>query len=430
MKSIQSLPIMIAIPLFLSACADTVSNTRWETPKFEAVPEVRIKETPEIAKKDFERIIENARGENNTFDPRVDILFVVDNSASMEVHQRNLRKNIDQFVNSIAKTKVIDFQIGVTTVYDSTRYGSEVKKECNGIQNYLENGELTALKGIAAPVEEKFVNRREGFASVLEQTLNVGVIEFKNTKDGHPCSTGPEIEEVFSPIIESFSETNLSQRNKGFWRDGSLKVIMMVTDAEDSSKTLNAVSVYEKLYQWTESTPEDQKFHIYAVAPQPGQRVDSRGYVNGSSTCRLDFGFQSLADDGKTKIWPKNVPNHNIAELVNLAQGDLLSICDSNYGKKLAEVGEKIRVAALKDIVFNLKRLPDTTPGRDIRVWFHQNDVTSVSLVKGTDWIYDAQRNKVIVKGVNMDWDKYPDAYISVDYFAFDVTDPNNNVVQ
>ncbi|HAG91170.1 MAG TPA: hypothetical protein DCL41_04830 [Bdellovibrionales bacterium] len=419
--------------LFLSGCADTVSTTKWESPKYQTIPDIEITSAPDTPAKKLERIVENGRGESNKYDPRVDILFVIDNSASMEVHQANLRRNIKKFVDAIAKTKIIDFHIGVTTVFDSSRYGSEVKKTCGGKQNYLENGELSPLKGVG-PSENgiHFVTRREGYADVLEKTLNVGIADFHNASSGgSACSTGPEVEEVFSPILESFNEANQNVRNKDFWRKGSLKVVMIVTDAEDSTKDMTPQLVYEELYRLSESTPENQKFHIYAVAPPVGAPVKNiggrGGYVNGNSKCRLDFGFEKLQANG-SKAWPTTVPYHNIKSLVDMAGGDLLSICDSNYGAKLAAVGEKIRVATLKEIVFELKALPDVTEGRGIRVWFHRGENTSVALEQGKDWDYNAQDNLVVVQGIQLDWDKYPDAYISVDYFKFDPYDPNNSL--
>lgn len=47
--------------------------------------------------------------------PAVDLLFIIDNSGSMEGHQKNLAKNIDLLVGGIFKNPIIDFNIGVLT---------------------------------------------------------------------------------------------------------------------------------------------------------------------------------------------------------------------------------------------------------------------------------------------------------------------------
>lgn len=414
MKLAKASLILLVSHLTLVAC-DPTSSTRWEAPQVTPLPPAA-----EIEDKAFDIAGGKARGEGLKYDPRVDILFVVDNSESMATHQQNLRRNINQFVNALGRTRVIDFQIGVTTIYDSKRYGSIVPKSCDGKTNYLENGELSPLKGLPHGHDQRYVNRDlPGYLGVLENTLNVGIAPFVSER-AQGCKTGPEHEESFSPILASFTEENQMGPNKGFWRKGSLKVVMLVTDAFDSSPVLehSPSLVAENLYQLSESTYDDQKFRVYAVTALPGQSVNpSTGMIGGSPTCRLDYGFKPTGG-----AFPNKVPDHNVSQLVQLSGGKLLSICQSNYGAELAKVGEEIRVATLKDIIYNLPRLPDRTPGRDIQVWFYtgQDDGARQALREGKDWVYDAQKNRIIVKGLNLDWDKYPDAYIDVDYVVYE----------
>src|SRR4051812_48472685 len=47
-----------------------------------------------------------------TYDSRVDILFVIDDSRSMQAHTENLSRNIQAFVDGFAKNNAIDFHIG------------------------------------------------------------------------------------------------------------------------------------------------------------------------------------------------------------------------------------------------------------------------------------------------------------------------------
>lgn len=408
---ITKLISLVAMGSVVVAC-DTTSKTYFETP----IPQ-------EV--KQFKSADAQTRGESVKYDPRVDILFVIDDSASMKVHQANLKRNINQFVKSIDRTKVIDFHIGVTTVYDSTRYGSIVRKECGGKINFEENGALRPLKGLAAPIEERFVTRREGYLGVLEATLDVGVIDFVNpdAKNPNVCATGPEVEEIFSPIIESFNGENFSGANKGFWRESTLKVVILVTDALDSSPNLTASQVAKELYIQSGSTQDDNKFRVYAVTMVPGSKVTNKGIVSGTS-CKLDPAFKVNG------AWPAKVPNHSIADLVNMTSGKMLSICQKDYGVELAKVGEEIRVATLKNIVYDLPFLPDQTQGRQLQVWFKKNDQGSLFLKEGQDWYYNAQKNQVVVYGMNLDWDNNPDAYIDLDYVPVDPNNPDNKVIQ
>ncbi len=56
-------------------------------------------------------------GEYVPFNPQVDILFVIDDSFSMDVHQANLVKNLDFFIDGFGKNKILDWHVGVV---DST----------------------------------------------------------------------------------------------------------------------------------------------------------------------------------------------------------------------------------------------------------------------------------------------------------------------
>ena len=63
---------------------------------------------------------------NNSFVPKLDILFVIDDSQSMAPHQKRLVHNISRFVESFAVEDFIDFHIGVVSIWDSVRYGKVV----------------------------------------------------------------------------------------------------------------------------------------------------------------------------------------------------------------------------------------------------------------------------------------------------------------
>src|SRR4051812_1071137 len=45
----------------------------------------------------------------------VDILIVIDDSGSMDVHQQNLTKNVELFVDAISQNTLLDWRIGVIT---------------------------------------------------------------------------------------------------------------------------------------------------------------------------------------------------------------------------------------------------------------------------------------------------------------------------
>src|SRR5947209_3325762 len=60
-----------------------------------------------------DKVINSANGE--TFEPKVDILFVIANDTSMFTYQPNLINNAAQFTAEIIKNKILDYHIGVTS---------------------------------------------------------------------------------------------------------------------------------------------------------------------------------------------------------------------------------------------------------------------------------------------------------------------------
>lgn len=60
--------------------------------------------------------------ERNEIKPMLDLLFVIDDSASMEPHQNNLAAAMKNFTGELSKLNLLDYRIAVTSIYDSERY--------------------------------------------------------------------------------------------------------------------------------------------------------------------------------------------------------------------------------------------------------------------------------------------------------------------
>ena len=364
-----------------------------------------------------------------TFDPKVDILFVIDDSQSMEKYQQRLKDNVRQFVAAIAKSGAIDFHIGVTQVWDSTRYSTgKVPPSCTEADgtvhiNYVGFGALLPLKAppgkesLLGPFDKRFISKQPGFESVLEQSILIGVQELikANAKKTVPCESGPEVEEILTPIWASFQADAVSKFQPNFWRPDSLKVFMILSDAKEGSN-LTAKFVDSTSRKWTGAPakgPQD-KYRVYVAGMVPGTTV------NGS-TCRPDFGF---------KLTDNTIPNHEIAELARLSGGKILSICDSDYGQKLAGFGDEIKMATLKNVRQKLEfrpnrnetQLPESKrfqlkfKGERLKEGGLSIDLKTgkETITGGADWAYDTQTNDVVIRG-NF-WDENPKASIDIVY--------------
>jgi hypothetical protein len=143
---------------------------------------------------------------------KTDILFVVDNSASMDVFQQQLSKNADILIDSLMKTKT-DFNAAVIST----------SMECDSVLPCA--GEFAG----SVPV----INRSTASAALnLRQNLLLGI-------------HGNGMEKFFDPIRAALSEPKISGRNAGFLRSDANLAIVFLTNAEDqSSMTLNEITTF------------------------------------------------------------------------------------------------------------------------------------------------------------------------------------------
>lgn len=134
-----------------------------------------------------------------SFNPAVDILFIIDDSGSMSGYQQKLVQNASLFIERFFKTKFIDYHVGVTT----STIGNKGKLEVYDGFRYVTRDTVDG-------------------ANVLKNLMNVG-------------TGGSGYEEFFSIHISALSEPQLSGENKGFYRKDAKLAIFVLTDTEDQS---------------------------------------------------------------------------------------------------------------------------------------------------------------------------------------------------
>lgn len=369
--------------------------------------------------------------------PKVEIVIYIDDSWSMDPHQTNLSINADKFVAGIAESKIIDFRIAVVQAWDSYRYG-RIPAKCmidgKEHRNYEGLGVLLPLKApagkeqllknFAGNANGRFVSRAEGFKEVLAETLKLGAQKLR--KDG-PCETGPEVEELFPPMIASIDAN--TRQNQGFWRDDSFKVFIILSDAFEGQKKLSASDVNQNLRNWLGAplVGYQDKFRVYSVAMKPGERV--------SAQCKADYGWQLPVGSV--------VPDHPFAELTRLANNSktndaVLSICSSNYGSQLLKFGQEIKRDTLRNQKFaidgepnfNRTDLPENKQfqvlldGKPLKLGNLKYDsATGVQSIADGSWAYlqyqgdDRKMNRIIyIRGDLKALEENPTAQVEVRY--------------
>lgn len=263
-KAVSVFTVIVAcIALFMSACSPA-------SPKLAPMPAVKKER------------VRNTGDSKVSFNRAVDILFVVDDSGSMDHHQATLAANIQLFTQGIWANQILDFHIGVTSSnMDSTPYRPK--------PGYGWKGELNGVT--------KFVSRNTPNGQrELESNLLIGI-------------EGSGTEEFFSPVRAALTAPMAQGPNRGFFRQDAYLAVIFVTDADDQSK-LSASDFYKFLVNQKGGDPS--KVIVYGV------------YIPSTD--------QTCPRTGEPK------PN-KLEEFFNLSKAQTLGLCDADYGIKLAELG-------------------------------------------------------------------------------------------
>ncbi|MBC7740944.1 MAG: hypothetical protein H7061_02025 [Bdellovibrionaceae bacterium] len=247
-------------------------------------------------------------------DPKVNILFVVDNSGSMKRYQEKLSRNMKLFADQFFSNPRIDYKIGVVPVYDSKYLNDKTVYPKNGVRKMNPLGELVKLKGLdpAADQNQVYITRQTKNAKeVLQATVAIGV------------QWGPEAEESYSPVIAVMDPKINAEKNQNFYDPEAYLAIIFLTDADDVTPSLSADEFYSKLY----AAKGNKSSKILIAAALPNIR-------NRSSECTTD-------GRGPVQSFPK---------LLARSGGIFADLCSKNFGNHLASFAKKLaeRVASQK----------------------------------------------------------------------------------
>lgn len=278
------------------------------------------------------------------FNPSVDILFVVDDSGSMYSHQTTLASNVERFTREIFKSKIVDFHIGVVTSTAGVAYPRGVAA----------NGELVSRGGA------KFVGRNtpDGL-DALKKNLIVG-------------TDGSATEKFFDPVVRALTDPLLSGYNSGFYRKEAYLVLIFITDTDDQSEGTHPLSFYEFIKD-LKNDDTDRIITHAVIVPS-----------DDTSNCRREGYYDKPV---------------RIERFLEVSNGGFFSLCDENYGDKLADLSIEI----VKRVqVMNLSRRPVY---KTIRVTYGTQVIPNHTTL---GWRYDPYRNALLF-GDDVEWSEQPE---------------------
>lgn len=284
-----------------------------------------------------------------------DLLFVIDDSGSMQSHQRSLSNFSQKIIESFVNNPILDLQIGVitTSMIDwsgRTRIGGELVR-----------------KGGAA-----FVTRSTPDAvNVLKSNMLVG------TEGG-----GTEI--PFAMLLQAITPEMRATTNQGFFRSGANLKVVLYTDAEDQSAEMpDQVLTSLRLLQ-TEMNP----FGSIAV-----------------DAFIADSANQCPQDD-------VNVEPRKIHELIKKARGRSFPICGTDVGVSLSKICDPGTTA----IEIPLPLVPDLTtlkvtygsqvipPESAHKGWVVDSRRQSLIVGSQVPWTMQPEGTRLKVRFVPLEW--------------------------
>lgn len=237
---------------------------------------------------------------------KVDILFIDDNSSSMESMQNSLGSRFSSFANAV---QGIDWQIGVTTT------------DCSA-GPYGICGSLLTMAGTASKI---LTPSTPNFASVFANTIvrpeTVGCLVRAD------CPSGDST--PLRAAAMAMQKTN--SVNAGFFRDGATLAVVMLTNADENNDVPTASSV----------TPANVIAQFQGVfGTQKNLRTYTIGVLTGDAAC---LGQQQASGLAAYATYP--------IALANQTGGISRSICSANYGPLLQQIGDDLDLEIAPNII-------------------------------------------------------------------------------
>jgi hypothetical protein len=168
-----------------------------------------------------------------TYTPRkLDVLFVVDNSGSMDSYQQALVNNFSTFIDRFI-TKGYDFRIAITT---SEAYRYEQLAKTGNCFSFCEESRVQFRRGSSS---NPYVIDRANY----DLTTNAGKTLLKNDfiANAHMGTDGSGDERSFSSFIAALqyhtNNNGAPSPNKDFHRPDAFLAIVIISDEEDFSQT-------------------------------------------------------------------------------------------------------------------------------------------------------------------------------------------------
>lgn len=308
------------------------------------------------------------------FNSKVDILWVIDNSGSMQTSQENVVTNMNAFIQDFS-TKQLDYRMAVTAT-DAYKVQFNGKHDCSTFRDGIRTtSSCTKVSG--KPYSGVFV-----MTPSTPNLLDVFMINVSLTDDVNNLG-GSGDERAFQSIMRTFEEPN----NAGFLRPDAFLSIIIVSDEDDFSHDTST---------FTENYSDPSLYTISSVTSYldslTGSNITNRRY-NVHAMAVYDSACRTALGGGAVKVnqrYSLLVDDINSAFTVNEQKGKKTSLC-GNFADDLKSIADSIQTLASE---FKLQRIPKPeTIVVIVDGVLIPNKDTNPLLDGG--WFYDATKNSI-----------------------------------
>jgi hypothetical protein len=264
---------------------------------------------------------------------KVDILFVIDNSGSMEYEQKSMASRVRNFLDVVHG---LDWQIGITTTdpRNSVNWG---------------DGQLVALKGLKNKFILNSAMSESESRSILSNTLQRG-------------ETGSGLEQGILATYRMLERSQVSTSiNAQLIREGAHFAVVLISDEDESANELR--NDPNNLVKFIQETYKEQKnFSFHSIIARPGDKA-----CLSSHGAREGIRFETMA---------------------KLTGGMVGDVCATDYAEQMKGVAEGVR-RTLKSItlscepVINEKKVISIT--KDGQIFTNKFSLQGLNLIFEND---------------------------------------------
>lgn len=271
---------------------------------------------------------------------KVDILWVIDNSESMESEQNKIADRFSQFFKQLL-TSQVDFHIGVVTT-DVTesgvlrRYDGQAVTNCDGCRYITKevpctDPDVSFNPGTPETDIENGLMAQCPAQLVFRRLIKVGVdgANYEQGLSNAATALGAKIDPATGgPRVDANGKRIIPAENVGFLRDDASLYLVFVSDEDDNSR--GPTRYYYRLFEGLKYAGNENRIAISAITGWP---VDSQGVAMSGVCPILSTGFDDDPANDDAKL-------QTVEEIFNNTFGGCYDPSDSGENR-FAVVGSR-----------------------------------------------------------------------------------------